>query len=148
MLIVAAIGLITPWLAYIPEVCNYEYGECYSFSGWKSRDVFSQYDESGVGPFLVLFGSLIVAGLSIAVLVAQGQKKAIPRVAIGAPSLVGGLISLAGVGISWQAWNSILQYEGVRLDPDIGLWLGIIAGLGMVVMGILMLAIPKLTGNR
>lgn len=148
MLVIAIIGFITPWLPYIPGECDYS-GDCYSsISGWESREAFSLYEEFSAGPFLVLFGALVVVGLSIAVLVSQGQGKAINRVAVGVPSIVGGLVAVVGASLSYNAWDSILRYEGAAANQGVGLWLGIIAGLGMVVMGILMLAVAKLTGNR
>ena len=146
LVVIAVIGAISPWLPYIPDGYPYQTGGGYaSISGWRSRWYFDRYAQITAGPILVLLGSLVALGLGIAVLVSQSQSKPINKVAVGVPTIVGGLMVMLGAGISYNAWDTILEIEDVTSNQGVGLLIGLVAGVGLIVMGILMLTVRKLT---
>lgn len=146
LVVIAVIGAISPWLPYIPGGYDYYEDESYpSISGWGSRWYFDRYEEVSAGPILVLLGSLVALGLGIAVLVSQSQSKPINKVAVGVSTIVGGLMVMIGAGMSFNSWDAILEYEELASDQGVGLWIGGVAGIGLLVMGILMLTVKKLT---
>jgi len=138
LLIFAAIGSISPFLPYVSDVVD-------SINGWDSRDIFSAYEGFSAGPLLVLFGSLVALVVSIVIISNQNAGKRTGKVGTGVLTLVFGLVSLGGAGTAYQAWDSILVYEGEAANQGVGLWLGALSGLAVTVLGIIVLSVSKVT---
>lgn len=148
LLIFAALGAISPFLTYISGY-DYYWEETVAYSGWDSQDVFSNYDEFSNGPTFVLLGSLVALGLAIAVIVNQNNSKAVNKTGFGVGTLVAGVVVALSAGISYSAWDTILREDGSSADQGIGLWLGAVSGVATLIIGIIMLTVPKVTqGSR
>lgn len=141
LLVFSALGLISPFLAYITD--DYD-----SISGWDSRQYFSDYGEFSAGPILVLIGSVVSLIVAIAVIVGQSNGKPANRVVAGIASIVAGVLTAGSVGLSYQAWDNILIYEGFYANEGAGLWTGIVSGIGSVVLGIILLAVTSATRGK
>ena len=144
LLIFAALGAISPFLTYISGY-DYYWEETFAFTGWESQDVFSDYEEFSNGPTFVLLGSLVALGLAIAIIVNQNNSKTVNKTGFGVGTLVSGVIVALSAGISYTAWDTILRDEGSSADQGVGLWLGAVSGVAILIIGIVMLTVPKVT---
>ena len=148
LLVFAALGAISPFLTYVSfdEYAFYdEYFDGLTVSGWDSQEVFDAYGETSSGPTLVLVGSLVVLGLAIAVIVNQNNGKRVNKTGFGVGTLVSGLVVAGSAGISFSAWDSILNQELLVASQGAGLFIGAVSGIAAVVIGIVMLTVPKVT---
>jgi hypothetical protein len=144
LVVFSAIGVISPFLPYITDYYDYYLGKI-SFSGWDSRDVFSAYDEFSGSPVLILLGSLVTLVFGIVVIANQNQSKATNKVAVGVTTLIAGLVTLGAGGMAYNSWDEILIIDGSSANQGIGLWLGVVCGLAATIIGIVALAVPKVT---
>lgn len=137
-LVFAAVGAITPFLPYISDDYN-------SINGWDSRKAFSDYGEFSASPLLVFVGAL--AALVLAIVIINNQNKSMPtnKTGVGVGILISGIITVGSAGIAYSSWDSILVYEGLVAEQGVGLWLGAVCGLAVTILGIVTLAVPKVT---
>lgn len=138
LLVFSAIGVISPFLPYISIFDE-------SVSGWDSREVFSEYEEFSASPVLVLLGSMVALVFAIVVVANQNKGQPTSKAGAGTTVLISGLVTLGSGGMAYNSWDEILAYEGLFANQGVGLWLGVICGLAITIIGIVMLAVPKVT---
>jgi hypothetical protein len=141
-LVFAAIGAITPFLPYVSD--GYD-----SYSGWDSREWFSEFEEFSASPLLVFLGSL--AALVLAIVIIANQNKSTPtnKTGVGVGILISGIVAMGSAGLAYSSWDSILVDLGLVAEQGVGLWLGALCGLAVTILGIVTLAVPKVTqGNQ
>lgn len=142
LLVFAAIGVISPFLPFVSD--DYD-----SVSGWDSRRVFEFYDESSITPILILLGSIVALIFSIVIISNQNQGKPTNKQAAGVTVLIAGIVVLASGGMAYSSWDTILQREGEYANQGVGLWLSVVCGLAITILGIVALASSKFTqGSR
>jgi hypothetical protein len=138
LVVFSALGVLSPFLPYISVFDE-------SINGWDSREVFSDYDEFSASPVLILLGSIVTLVLGIVVINNQNQGKATSKAGVGVTTLIAGLVTLGSAGMAYNSWDEILYYEDVLANQGIGLWLGVVCGLAATIIGIVALAVPKVT---
>ena len=141
LLVFAILGVINPFLPYISY-----YGE--AVNGWDSVDAFKYYGEFSNGPLISLIGSAIALVVALVIIIAQNGGKKSNKAALGVITLVVGLVVLGSAGASFNAWDAILEYEGEAADQGIGLFFAAASGLAQLILGIVILASPRVTQGR
>ena len=138
LLVFSAIGVLSPFLPFVSDDFD-------SVNGWDSREIFDAYDEFSASPILILLGCLAALIFSIVIIANQNQGKPTNKSAAGVTVLIAGVVALGSGGMAYSSWDSILQYEGYVASQGIGLWLSVVCGLAIMIMGIVALASPKFT---
>jgi hypothetical protein len=87
----------------------------------------------------------VVLGLAIAVIVNQNNGKRVNKTWFGVGTLVSGLVIAGSAGTSYSAWESILNQEFLAASQGAGLFFGGVSGIAAIVIGIVMLTVPKVT---
>ena len=125
LLVFACLGFIAPFLPFL----TIEYYD-ENLKGWDAPELLRYYEEFSTGPTWI-------------VIMNKGANS--NRVAVGTCSLIAGIAVLGAAGATYSALDNILKYEGDSGTMGIGLWLGIISGLAITILGIVILTSPKST---
>jgi len=140
LLVFSCLGFIG---TFLPFLTIPYYGA--SLKGWDAPDVLRDYEEFSAGPIWIVIGSIVAAICALVVIGNMNKGANSNRVAVGTCSLIAGLAVLGASGATYTALDKVLQYEGESGTIGIGLWLGIISGLAITILGIVILASPKAT---
>ena len=141
LLVFACLGFIGPFLTYM-TIPYYDEGD---LKGWDAPEVLREFEEFSTGPTWIVIGSIVAAICALVIIVNMNQGANSNRVAVGTCSLIAGLAVLGAGVMTYTALDSALEYAGESGEPGIGLWLGIISGLAITILGIVILASPKAT---
>ena len=141
LLVFACLGFIGTYLPFL----TFPYNDG-SLKGWDSVEVLRDgTEEFSAGPYWIVFGSIAAAICALVILVNMNKSTNSNRVALGTCSLIAGIAVLGAAGATYSALDNVLKYEGDSGSMGIGLWLGIISGLAITILGIVILTSPKST---
>jgi hypothetical protein len=143
LLVFACLGFIGPFLPFL--TIPYYDG---SLKGWDAPEVLRELDEFSAGPTWIVIGSIVAAVCALVIIVNMNKGANSNQVAVGTCSLIAGIAVLGASGATFTALDNALKYEGESGSIGIGLWLGIISGLAITIIGIVILASPKATQVR
>ena len=143
LLVFACLGFIGPFLPFLTFPFYDE-----SLKGWDAPEVLRDYEEFSAGPTWIVIGSIVAAVCALVIIVNMNKGANSNRVAVGTCSLIAGIAVLGASGATFTALDNALKYEGESGSIGIGLWLGIISGLAITIIGIVILASPKATQVR
>ena len=141
LLVFACLGFIGPFLPFLTI-----YDE--SLKGWDLPEVLRDYEEFSAGPTWIVIGSIVAAVCALVIIVNMNKGANSNQVAVGTCSLIAGIAVLGASGATYTALDNALKNEGESGSIGIGLWLGIISGLAITIIGIVILASPKATQVR
>jgi hypothetical protein len=141
LLVFACLGFIGPFLTYM-TIPYYDEGD---LKGWDAPEVLREFEEFSTGPIWIVIGSIVAAICALVIIVNMNQGANSNRVAVGTCSLIAGLAVLGAGFMTYTALDSALEYAGENGEMGIGLWLGIISGLAITILGIVILTSPKST---
>lgn len=140
LLVFACLGFIG---TYLPFLSIPYYDE--NLNGWDAPELLEYYEEFSAGPTWIVIGSIVAAVCALVIIVNMNKGANSNRVALGTCSLIAGLVVLGASGATFTALDNALKYEGESGSIGIGLWLGIISGLAITILGIVILTSPKST---
>ena len=138
LLVFACLGFIG---TFLPFLTIPYYDE--NLKGWDAPEVLRDYGEFSAGPRWIVIGSIVAAICALVIIVNMNKGANSNRVAVGTCSLIAGLAVLGAGGATYTAFDNILKYEGDSGTMGAGLWLGIISGLAITILGIIILSSPK-----
>lgn len=133
------VGVLSTSLPYMKD-------EIDSVSGWDSSNILSEYDQYSSGTLMILLFSaaVLIAGL-MHFFGGGSRQKAKSQ---GVSSIVVGLFCLGAAHATYLGWDAAAKEEGVYVEIGMGLYLGYLVGLGIMVIGILCLAVPNFHRNE
>ena len=140
LLVFACLGFIAPFLPFL-TITYYDE----NVKGWDVPEVLRYYEEFSTGPTWIVIGSIVAAMCALVIIVNMNKGANSNRVALGTCSLIAGIAVLGAAGATYSALDNVLKYEGDSGTMGIGLWLGIISGLAITILGIVILTSPKST---
>ncbi len=143
LLVFACLGFIAPFLPFL-TIPYYDE----NVKGWDVPEVLRYYEEFSTGPTWIVIGSIVAAMCALVIIVNMNKGANSNRVALGTCSLIAGIAVLGASGATFTALDNVLKYEDARGSIGIGLWLGIISGLAITILGIVILTSPKATQVR
>ena len=140
LLVFACLGFIAPFLPFL-TIPYYDE----NVKGWDVPEALRYYEEFSTGPTWIVIGSIVAALCALVIIVNMNKGANSNRVAVGTCSLIAGIAVLGAAGATYSALDNVLKYEGDSGSMGIGLWLGIISGLAITILGIVILTSPKST---
>ena len=140
LLVFACLGFIAPFLPFL-TIPYYDE----NVKGWDVPEVLRDYEEFSTGPTWIVIGSIVAAMCALVIIVNMNKGANSNRVAVGTCSLIAGIAVLGAAGATYSALDNVLKYEDASGTMGIGLWLGIISGLAITILGIVILTSPKST---
>ena len=140
LLVFACLGFIAPFLPFL-TIPYYDE----NVKGWDAPELLRWYEEFSTGPTWIVIGSIVAAICALVIIVNMNKGANSNRVAVGTCSLIAGIAVLGAAGATYSALDNVLKYEGDSGTMGIGLWLGIISGLAITILGIVILTSPKST---
>ena len=140
LLVFACLGFIAPFLPFLTSPYSDE-----NLKGWDAPEVLREFEEFSTGPTWIVIGSIVAAMCALVIIVNMNKGANSNRVAVGTCSLIAGIAVLGAAGATYSALDNVLKYEGDSGTMGIGLWLGIISGLAITILGIVILTSPKST---
>ena len=146
LLVFACLGFIAPFLPFLTFP---DYDE--NFNGWDVPEVLRYYEEFSTGPTWIVIGSIVAAICALVIIVNMNKGANSNRVAVGTCSLIAGIAVLGAGVMTYNALDNFVEYlreYGESGDIGIGLWLGIISGVAITILGIVILTSPKATQVR
>ena len=143
LLVFACLGFIAPFLPFL----TIEYYD-EDLKGWDAPEVLREYGEFSAGPTWIVIGSIVAAICALVIIVNMNKGANSNRVAVGTCSLIAGIAVLGAGVMTYTALDNALEYAGESGEMGIGLWLGIISGLAITILGIVILTSPKATQVR
>lgn len=128
------VGVLSTFLPYMKD-------EFDSVSGWDSTNILSEYDQYSSGTLMILLFSaaVLIAGL----MHFSGGGSRQKAKSQGVSSIVVGFFCLGAAHATYLGWDAAAKEEGVYVEIGMGLYLGYLVGLGIMVIGILCLAVPN-----
>jgi amino acid transporter len=141
LLVFACLGFIGPFLPFLTI-----YDE--SLKGWDLPEVLRDYEEFSAGPTWIVIGSIVAAVCALVIIVNMNKGANSNQVAVGTCSLIAGIAVLGASWATFTALDNALKSVDESGSMGIGLWLGIISGLAITIIGIVILASPKATQVR
>lgn len=129
-----AIGALSTFLPYMKD-------EFDSVSGWDSSSILSDYGQYSSGTIMILLFSaaVLIAGL----MHFSGSGARQKAKSQGVSSIVVGFFCLGAAHATYLGWDAAAKEEGVYVEIGMGLYLGYLVGVGIMVIGILCLAVPN-----
>lgn len=140
LLVFACLGFIGPFLPFLTDP---DWDE--SLKGWDAPEVLRELDEFSAGPTWIVIGSIVAAVCALVIIVNMNKGANSNQVAVGTCSLIAGIAVLGASWATFTALDNALKYVDESGSMGIGLWLGIISGLAITIIGIVILASPKST---
>ena len=146
LLVFACLGFIAPFLPFLTSPYSDE-----NLKGWDAPEVLREFEEFSTGPTWIVIGSIVAAICALVIIVNMNKGANSNQVAVGTCSLIAGIAVLGAGVMTYNALGSFLEYlreYGESGDIGIGLWLGIISGVAITILGIVILTSPKATQVR
>lgn len=129
-----AIGVLSTFLPYMKD-------EFDSVSGWDSSGILSDYDQYSSGTIMIMLFSLAVLIAGLMHFSGSGARQ--KAKSQGVSSIVVGFFCLGAAHATYLGWDAAAKEEGVYVETGLGLYLGYLVGLGIMVIGVLCLAVPN-----
>ena len=146
LLVFACLGFIAPFLPFLTDPYSDE-----KLKGWDAPEVLREFEKFSTGPTWIVIGSIVAAICALVIIVNMNKGANSNQVAVGTCSLIAGIAVLGAGVMTYNALDNFVEYlreYGESGDIGIGLWLGIISGVAITILGIVILTSPKATQVR
>jgi len=146
LLVFACLGFIAPFLPFLTDPYSDE-----NLKGWDAPEGLREFEEFSTGPTWIVIGSIVAAICALVIIVNMNKGANSNQVAVGTCSLIAGIAVLGAGVMTYNALGNVIEYfreYGESGDIGIGLWLGIISGVAITILGIVILTSPKATQVR
>jgi len=140
LLVFAFLGFIGTFMPFL----SFPFDE--SLTGWGTVEILREnYTEFSAGPYWIVLGSIAAAICALVIIANMNKGANSNQVALGTCSVIAGIAVFGASWATYKALDNALRYGGETATIGIGLWLGIISGLAIGILGIVILASPKAT---